>query len=55
MAKIIFKILVVAFKLILTFFGICGLIAAGAITWTGIKEAWVNYWNNISPIMDEYM
>ena len=55
MAKIIFKILVVTFKVILMFLGLCGLISAGAITWSGIKEAWIGDCRDIRPLVDEYM
>ena len=55
MAKIIFKVVKVIVKVFAAFAAICALYAAGAITWSGIKEAWISYFREMSPVMDKYI
>ena len=55
MAKIIFKVVKVIVKAIILAILFCLAVGAGQITWTGIKNTWIEYCESIKPIMDKYI
>ena len=41
-------------KAIIAVIVICAAIGVGQITWTGIKNAWIEYYEGIKPTMDKF-
>ena len=54
MAKIIFKVVKVIVKAIIAVIIILTAVGAGQITWTGIKNAWIEYYRSIKPTIDKF-
>ena len=55
MAKIIFKVVKVVVKAIIAVIIILTAVGVGQITWTGIKNAWIEYYEGVKPTMDKFM
>ena len=55
MAKIIFKVVKVIVKAIIAAILFCLAVGAGQITWTGIKNAWIEYYEGVKPTVSKFM
>jgi len=54
MAKIIFKVVKVIVKAIIVAILLLLAVGAGQVTWTGIKNAWSEYYEGIKPVIDKF-
>ena len=54
MAKIIFKVVKIIVKAIIAVIIILTAMGAGLITWSGIKNAWIDYYRGIKPTIDKF-
>ena len=50
MAKIIFKVVIWILKVFAVLAAICSLYTVGAVTWTGVKEAWKEYASDMNDL-----